>query len=294
LQKKKKWRQKKVIHFILRARGYTSAMEQMILEQLERERFSPLPKYIPRVNVKVRARTWKTVISNNHTDVLFDWMFEIISYFGYTYDTAEVACEVLRLFLLNVNIPQEEYQLAGVAAVWLATKMCSDTSPMMVVPESSACSPPETGSSSKGDGTPTQDGIINTKTHARGTPTKTVLSELTDDSCTPEAIVQMERRIFHHLGCNIPQPRVCNYVLECHPNLALDSYELRAILFIVLVCMIKNGFTQEMITSVSAMVLKNIVDKKVLANLKRHNLTALCKWFSDVSPKIRLQYELFF
>lgn len=235
-------------------------MEQMILEELQRvqERsFSPLPACSRPVTVRKRSAVWKTQITDKNINTLFDWTFEVIAVIKHTFDTAEVACEVLRLFLLNTDIPVSEYQLAAITAIWLATKMCKSEA---------------------------DDNL--------SVPTTTELSELTAETCSPKAIIGMERRILTRLDYKIPQPRIYNLVLEKHKALTPESYELRAILFISLICMIKRGITKTLVSSIATMVLKNVVDEEIQKSLQSHHLPALCNSFYLVSDVVKLKYNM--
>ena len=221
--------------------------------------FSPLPD-VPRLHVTVRERAamWATPINAKRMIILFDWMFETIIDIGHTPDTAEVAFKLLRLFLVNARVPASEHQLAGVVAIWLATKMCKTTADDKM-----------------------------------RVPTVDELTYRTADSCSKSDIIAMECRMLARVNYVIPFPCVCDFVLKQHPELPLSSYEFHAIMLITLVCMTKIALTKSLVNSVISLVLNNAIDEKIITLLQNHYLPSLCKWFSnDVIYTVRHKYNV--
>lgn len=222
---------------------------------------SPLPSLANRSRVTVKRQNnakWRTTISDTCIDLLFDWTLEAILSLEHGYDTAEVAFRLLRLFLLNAMTHKREWQLASVAAIWIATKTCQSDA------------------------------------ERRGETSAEELAYMTDDAYTQREIVQMERRILQTIDYRVPMPCVDNFLHSEYPSLAPESFEFRSIQYIVLVALTKCDMTKALVPSACQMILHNKICETIRHGMCHRNLPEITKWFGGlVVTTVKLKYDIY-
>lgn len=250
-------------------------------EEIERERereeelasrFSPLPSVPEKPRVRVsKLIAWRTKISDPKCDLLFDWMFQVIGYLEHSFDVAEVACELLRTYLRNVDTSPNEYQLAAMAAIWIAIKAHQSNA--------------EQGKEGMSiDGLPYRNA---------GVPSANLMSSLSARAYSATQVINMEASMLKAIDYRIPAPHVAVVIMEEFPTLCcmdlINTY--RSVWFVVLVALIKQNYSRSLVLSGLFMIVRNDTCVRLRESLRNHDLPHLVDWFGDVAKTILLKFK---